>query len=277
MPQGALYAKNGPASYELRGHGHRKVWLPVTEKAYTDEISPERQELWGRISQLWIGNVEFRRMSVRLDLMEDELQGEIEAMRRNGYELDPKVRGDSTRPKPATKAQVERATSTWFRHLTYWRKAGYTEGYAYVIRAGEDGPVKIGKAMDPESRLSEHQTSAWLRLRLLHIMPGYGDTEAALHERVKDSRIMGEWFSGPEVEELLETLDEMNEVVIRHHRETGEIIVPTRTQKKRTPRKGIPSGAYFGHGLQSRWRTSDNQERPVTVRRVDPETLKRNT
>ncbi len=247
----------------------------MTEAAYTDEVTPERKELWSRISQLWIGGVEFRRMSVRLDLMEDELQSEIEAMRRNGYELDPKVRNDSTRPKPATKAQVERATSTWFRHLTYWREAGYTDGYAYVIRAGEDGPVKIGKALDPESRLSELQTAAWVRLRLLHIMPGYGKTEAALHDQLKDSRLEGEWFDGPEVEALLETLDEMNEAVISHHRETGEIITPKRPQKKRPARKGIPSGAYFGHGLQSRWRTSDNEPREVRVRFVDPATLKR--
>ena len=249
----------------------------MTEIAYTDKVTPERKELWSRISQLWIGNVEFRRMSVRLDLMEDELQSEIEAMRRNGYELDSNVRTGRPRLKPATVADIERATSTWFRHLTYWREAGYTDGFAYVIRAGEDGPVKIGKAMDPQSRLSEHQTSVWLRLRLLHIMPGYGDTEAALHEWVKDSRIMGEWFSGPEVEKLLEALGEMNEGVIRHHRETGEIILPTRPQKRRPERKGIPSGAYFGHGLQSRWRTSDNEQRPVTVRRVDPATLKRDT
>lgn len=64
----------------------------------------------------------------------------------------------------------------------------------YVIRAGDDGPVKIGIATDVKRRIAGFQTSQPERLHLLHMFEGGRDEERALHARFKAHRIKGEWF-----------------------------------------------------------------------------------
>jgi hypothetical protein len=65
----------------------------------------------------------------------------------------------------------------------------------YLIRAGETGPVKIGKADDPYTRLGDLQVANYEKLKLLRIWEGGVVEEAALHEMFDDLWIRGEWHS----------------------------------------------------------------------------------
>lgn len=64
----------------------------------------------------------------------------------------------------------------------------------YLIRAGENGPVKIGKADEPKLRLIDLQCAHYERLHLLRVWEGGEAEEKALHLRFGDLRIRGEWF-----------------------------------------------------------------------------------
>lgn len=74
--------------------------------------------------------------------------------------------------------------------------------YVYFIQVGDDGPVKIGVASDPDRRRTMLQIGCPWPLRILceincHDAAAY---EAQLHERFADHRIRGEWFEpGPTV------------------------------------------------------------------------------
>lgn len=161
----------------------------------------------------------------------------------------------------------------WKRELGYWHGAGYYRGFTYVIRAGNDGPIKVGKAMDPESRLAELQTGSWQELQLLHVVPGYGEMERRFHLKLKSSNIRGEWFTGPAVEQFLRWLDTESYRMMTHHEETGEL--PTKEPKRTQHRTGKVRGNYFSRGLHRSWRVKPDDDAPVTVRFVDPATLKR--
>lgn len=65
----------------------------------------------------------------------------------------------------------------------------------YLARAGEDGPVKIGYADDPQRRLVDLQVGNHLRLSLLRLFEGGETEERILHIRFADLRLRGEWFS----------------------------------------------------------------------------------
>lgn len=66
----------------------------------------------------------------------------------------------------------------------------------YFIRAGKNGPVKIGHcAGDVERRLMELQVAHWETLRVIRKFEGGAAEEAALHLRFADLHLRGEWFS----------------------------------------------------------------------------------
>jgi len=66
----------------------------------------------------------------------------------------------------------------------------------YFIQAGEDGPVKIGRAVNPVERLSVLQTGNWSDFRLRAALTVDDDTEVetSLHKMLSRYRIRGEWF-----------------------------------------------------------------------------------
>lgn len=63
----------------------------------------------------------------------------------------------------------------------------------YMIRCGENGPVKIGHSSDPVFRLGQLQISHWETLHILRLFEGGLSEELALHERFADQYIRGEW------------------------------------------------------------------------------------
>jgi putative transcriptional regulator len=63
----------------------------------------------------------------------------------------------------------------------------------YLIRCGENGPVKTGHSADPVFRLGQLQISHWEPLRIIRLFHGDEAEEAALHARFADLHIRGEW------------------------------------------------------------------------------------
>ena len=65
----------------------------------------------------------------------------------------------------------------------------------YCIRVGEHGPVKLGKADDPQKRRAELQVAHWEELHILRVWEGGEAEEASLHLRFLDQRLRGDWFT----------------------------------------------------------------------------------
>lgn len=64
----------------------------------------------------------------------------------------------------------------------------------YFIQSERGGPIKIGRAINPEQRLKQCQTGSPERLVLLAVISGGRDLERSLHARFAASRLRGEWF-----------------------------------------------------------------------------------
>jgi Meiotically up-regulated gene 113 len=64
----------------------------------------------------------------------------------------------------------------------------------YFIRAGEDGPVKIGWAANVEKRRKTLQTAHHRPLHLIRVVDGDIETERWFHRRFSEGWLKGEWF-----------------------------------------------------------------------------------
>lgn len=63
----------------------------------------------------------------------------------------------------------------------------------YIIKDDKSNLVKIGKAVNPLSRLKQLQCGSASKLEIFHIFDA--DIELVLHIKFKDKRSHGEWFS----------------------------------------------------------------------------------
>lgn len=82
------------------------------------------------------------------------------------------------------------------------------KGKVYFVQSVSGGPIKIGCAVDPLSRLETLQTSYPGPLRLLAVTDGGYRLERQLHEQFSQYRIHGEWFlSSPELLEYIQSLN----------------------------------------------------------------------
>lgn len=76
--------------------------------------------------------------------------------------------------------------------------------FIYAIQQGDDGAVKIGKAVDPCERLATLQQGNPAELRGLAAWRCVPETETLLHDQFAQYRIRGEWFEpAPELIELV--------------------------------------------------------------------------
>jgi hypothetical protein len=64
----------------------------------------------------------------------------------------------------------------------------------YFLQDSASCLVKIGFALDVQSRVATLQTASPARLVLLACMDGDRHTEARLHQRFASARVRGEWF-----------------------------------------------------------------------------------
>ncbi len=65
----------------------------------------------------------------------------------------------------------------------------------YFVQATLGGPIKIGKSLDPQKRVTGMQTGSPVPLRLLaQIVEAAEDLEETLHADFAHLRLHGEWF-----------------------------------------------------------------------------------
>lgn len=83
--------------------------------------------------------------------------------------------------------------------------------YTYFIQHGEDGPIKVGQARDPSSRLRALQTGNPVRLYLRAVVRYEIMPEQGVHSHLASSRIHNEWFQlTDEVREVLDHAVELS-------------------------------------------------------------------
>ena len=68
--------------------------------------------------------------------------------------------------------------------------------YVYLIRMGRTKFYKIGKSNDPQGRLASMQTASPYKLKIVHVFKAdnAAAAEEALHHRLHEARMEGEWF-----------------------------------------------------------------------------------
>ena len=69
----------------------------------------------------------------------------------------------------------------------------------YFVQSGEDGPLKIGKANSPYSRINELQTGSPERLYMRATLDVPDSVERGLHAILGGCRVRGEWFDSKEI------------------------------------------------------------------------------
>jgi predicted GIY-YIG superfamily endonuclease len=92
-------------------------------------------------------------------------------------------------------------------------RRGTRPHYVYFILSREDA-VKIGTTTDPDARLMALRNDNTKRprfvdggdLRLLGWVEGDHELETLLHRAFADYRIVGEWFSYPDIEQAIRQL-----------------------------------------------------------------------
>ncbi len=65
--------------------------------------------------------------------------------------------------------------------------------YIYFIQM-QNGPIKIGRSVDPYERLTKLQVGSPYELQLLYFFPGGAKSEHAMKYTLIDDKIRGEWF-----------------------------------------------------------------------------------
>jgi len=73
--------------------------------------------------------------------------------------------------------------------------AGLYEECVYFVASENGKRVKIGRSINPASRLKSLQSGSPSALRLVAVWPGGNSLERQLHERFATSRLHGEWFA----------------------------------------------------------------------------------
>jgi len=77
---------------------------------------------------------------------------------------------------------------------------------AYIIQAGDGGPVKIGWAKDVKKRLKRLQTGHYERLEIIRTIEGGRALGRHFHVRYAANNLTGEWFTF--CDEMLQWLPE---------------------------------------------------------------------
>lgn len=116
------------------------------------------------------------------------------AHRRRGSKRSPL---QAARPEPDSKPAPELNPQTDPHDaVAFWQQKRDRPRFVYIIQDGDDGPVKIGEAFDPRSRLGELQCGNHRPLNLRAVVLATVSTEKELHALWSRSRMRGEWFGG---------------------------------------------------------------------------------
>ncbi len=144
-------------------------------------------------------------------------------------------------------------------HVADWRGDLSAGSSVYFIRAGTDGPIKIGySARDINERLSQLQTGNPEELCLIGLVSGTEDFEKRLHRRFRAHHIRGEWFR-PDPEILAFIAGRAAPVALgatcvhdwRPVR--GEVLMYRCRACERKGRKSLKTGVIHAYGREKRY------------------------
>jgi hypothetical protein len=93
------------------------------------------------------------------------------------------------------------------RHWNIWKRAAAPKHYVYIIQGEAGTEVKVGFTVDVDKRLKELQTGNPKILRPLIVLLAPPEVERQYHRQLAKSRVNGEWFSGPEVDQFIRRAD----------------------------------------------------------------------
>lgn len=155
--------------------------------------------------------------------------------------------------------------------IDFWREQG-VESFVYVIQGHPLGPVKVGRATDVRVRVDSLQAGNHAPLRILLVFPGGTVLERQLHRRLRNCRVLGEWFAVQGDHGFLAWAERHRLQVIENFKATGEIQTELPKAEKRKPPRGLhPVCGYHKRKLNQRWRTRPDEPAPVVVRFVQPD------
>jgi hypothetical protein len=87
------------------------------------------------------------------------------------------------------------ALPMWLKLRRAAKEKATRQRRVYFIRAGANGPIKIGSANNVARRMNGLQTASPYPLRLLASIVGSTEDEFGLHKRFAADRLHGEWFT----------------------------------------------------------------------------------
>lgn len=95
--------------------------------------------------------------------------------------------------------ELRAATSNRARRRRYLRPERLMVGQVvYFVQAKSGGPIKIGTTANLERRFVVLQSGSPVTLVVIGAVPGGAMLEAALHRRLANHRLHGEWFADTE-------------------------------------------------------------------------------
>jgi hypothetical protein len=122
------------------------------------------------------------------------------------YTTPPTLQEAKTLPHP-----------TGQRHWNIWRRAAAPRNFVYIIQGEPGTEVKVGFTVDVGKRLKEHQTSSPKILRPLIVLLAPPEVERQYHRQLAKNRVIGEWFSGPEVDQFIRRADTVARQMVAHY------------------------------------------------------------
>jgi hypothetical protein len=111
-------------------------------------------------------------------------------------------------------------------HLEFWigsLHASPPKSFVYVVQAEGDPPIKVGRATDVRKRVASLQTGNPRPLQLLHVIPGAAELEWQLHYRIRDCRLIGEWFAGDQINGFLDFVSDLADFFVAGWLASAEI------------------------------------------------------
>lgn len=98
-----------------------------------------------------------------------------------------------------------------------WRSVIDQPLYVYFIQAEDGGPVKIGQALNPISRVAELQCGNPARLVIRAVLLATIDTERTLHSTWDAAHVRGEWFGNGYEDVILALAADAQDLQVDQH------------------------------------------------------------
>lgn len=153
-------------------------------------------------------------------------------------------------PSPDPKLEIPQWPLEQLAYWTRYNRDPKPECFVYVLQARGDSPVKVGKANDVLNRIASLQTGNPRTIELVGLIVGSEELERAWHYELRKSRLVGEWFDGPEIPAFVEKVNEIAHAMLSAYQTTKLIpdwndFVSLKERKRRRKPKAAPVKTSF--------------------------------